>query len=434
MLYTFRFIGVVFPYLGGSLLLRTGTTSTGQKQKGVFSQQNLFLLIVLSLGHMLMHCFQQGWYIVLPSVKQAFGLSDIQYGAIESARAAANTAVQVPSGAVADILRKQWVIVAAGGLGGLGVAYVVLGLAPNYGVVLLAAVLVGISIALWHPPVLSVLSARLAARRGFAISLHGMGGNLGNAIGPLMLGITIGAIAWQTALWILAIPLVALALVLWIALRNVPGVEGETVDAKQYFSSVIGLLKNKVMLTLVISNGIRAMGTSSVFTFFSLYCREDLGFSDAKVGVYYMLMMVSGIASQPVLGYLSDRFGRRAVLIPSIMLLGLLQILLIWSGAGLGLALTAVCIGLFIYALGAIMQAAAMDATPVRTGGTTIALLMGSSALFMIPSPTIAGWISESYGIPSVFLYSGVLLLVSASVLFLLPKDRRSPVKGAESP
>jgi len=403
--------------------MSTSTPTTGTALKRVFSGKNLFLLFVLSLGHMLMHCFQQGWYIVLPSVKETFGLSDIQYGAIESTRSAANAAVLVPSGAVADILRKQWAIMATGGLVGLGVAYVVLGLAPNYGIVLLASILVGISTALWHPTALSVLSYRNASRRGLALSLHGMGGNLGNAIGPAMIGIIIGAIAWQTASWILAIPLILLALLLWVVLRKVPGVEGDKVGAKQYFSSVIGLLKNKVMLTLVVSNGLRAMGTVSVFAFFSLYCSKDLGFSSTKVGVYYMLMMASGIASQPFLGYLSDRFGRRSVMIPSIILLGLLQILIVWSGSGVGLVLVAICVGLFIYSVGAVIQAAAMDATPARTGGTTIALLMGSSALFQIPSPTIAGWLSESYGTPSVFLYSGALVLVSALVLLFLPKD-----------
>ena len=403
--------------------MSTSTQTTVTALKRVFSGQNLFLLFALSLGHMLMHCFQQGWYIVLPSVKETFGLSDIQYGVIESTRSAAYAALLVPSGFVADILRKHWVIAATGGLVGLGVAYIVLGLAPNYGIVLLAPILVGISTALWHPSALSVLSYRLASRRGLALSLHGMGGNLGNAIGPAMLGIIIGAIAWQTASWILAIPLILLALPLWVVLRKIPGVEGDKVGTKQYFSSVIGLLKNKVVLTLVVSNGVRSMGTVSVFTFFPLYCSEDLGFSSAKVGVYYMLMMASGIASQPFLGYLSDRFGRKAVMIPSLMLLGLLQILIVWSGSGVGLALVAICVGLFIYSVAAVIQAATMDATPTRTGGATIALLMGSSALFQIPSPTIAGLLSESYGTPSVFLYSGGLILTSALVLVFLPKD-----------
>ncbi len=359
----------------------------------------------------------------MPSMKETFGLSDIQYGAIESTRSAANAALLVPAGVVADILRRQWVIATAGGLVGLGVAYVVLGLAPNYGIVLLATILVGTSMALWHPSALSVLSYRLASRRGLALSLHGMGGNIGNAVGPAMFGIIIGAIAWQTASWMLAMPLILLALLMWIIMRKVPGVEGDEAGAKRYFSSIIGLLKNKVMLILVVSNGLRAMGTVSVFAFFSLYCSKDLGFSSAKVGFYYMLMMASGIASQPFLGYLSDRFGRRVVIIPSMMLLGLFQILIVWSGSGAGLVLAALCTGLFIYSVSILAQAAAMDATPPGAGGATIALLMGSAALFQIPSPTIAGALSESYGTPSVFLYSGALVLASALVLLFLPKD-----------
>ena len=93
--------------------MSTSTQTTVTALKRVFSGQNLFLLFALSLGHMLMHCFQQGWYIVLPSVKETFGLSDIQYGVIESTRSAAYAALLVPSGFVADILRKHWVIVFA---------------------------------------------------------------------------------------------------------------------------------------------------------------------------------------------------------------------------------------------------------------------------------------------------------------------------------
>jgi len=393
--------------------------------KRILSGQNLFLLVTLSLGHMLMHCFQQGWYVVMPSVKGAFGLSDIQYGAIESARSASNAALMLPAGVAADILRKQWVMATAGSLVGLGVAYVVLGLAPNYGFVLLASILVGISMALWHPAAISVLSYRLASRRGFAISLHGMGGNLGNAIGPAMLGIIIGVVSWQAASWALAIPLIVFALFMGVVLRNVPGVEGDRVGTRQYVASVVALLKNRVMLILVVSNGLRAMGTIGVLTFFSLYCSENLGFSSAKVGFYYMLMMISGTASQPLLGYLSDRFGRRVVMIPSMMLLGVLEILLVLSGSGIMLALVAVGTGLFIYSVTIVTQAAAMDATPARTGGATIALLMGSAALFQIPSPTVAGWLAEGYGTPAVFYYSGALVLASALVLLLLPKDSR---------
>ena len=400
--------------------------------KRVFNGQNLFLLVSLALGHTLMHCFQQGWYIILPSVKQTFGLSEIQYGGIESIRSASSTVVQIPSGMVSDILRKQWVIIVVSALLGVGVSYVILGLAPSYGSVLLAAIIVGISIAVWHPPALSVLSARLAERRGLALSIHGMGGNLGNAAGPAMMGVIIGAVAWQMAAWIMAIPMVLLALVLWRVLSGVPGWEGEGVTGRQYISTLKGLLRNRTLVGLVVSHAIRAMGTIGMFVFFSLYCREDLGFGPAKAGLYFTTMMASGIASQPLLGYLSDRFGRKIVLLPSLMLLGSFDILLVWSGSGVGLALVAICIGLFIYALGAVMQAAAMDVVPEEAGATAIALLFGISSLFTIPSATIAGWLSGTYGTPSVFIYSGLLVLLSAPVLIFLPIDGKKDAVDRE--
>jgi MFS family permease len=372
-----------------------------------------------------MHCFQQGWYIVLPSVKETFGLSDVQYGSIESIRSASSTAVQIPSGALSDMLRNQWVIIVVSALLGVGVAWAVLGLAPNYGTVFLAAILVGIGVALWHPPALSVLSARLAERRGLALSIHGMGGNLGNAVGPVMIGTIIGAIAWQKAAWIMAMPMVVLAILLWKVLSNVPGREGEGITGKQYISTITGLLKNRILLILVVSQGIRIMGTISIFAFFSLYCREDLGFGPAKAGLYFTIMMTSGILSQPLLGYLSDRFGRKIVSIPSLVLLGFFEIILVWAGSGVGLILVAVCIGLFIYAIAAIIQAAAMDVVPEEAGATTIAFMFGISGLFSIPSPTIAGWLSDTYGTPSVFLYSGGLVLLSALIMMFLPLDRK---------
>ncbi len=397
--------------------------STGKR---VFSGKNLFLLIALTLGHTLMHCVQQGWYIFLPSIKGTFGLSDVEYGAIESVRQAANSAIQIPAGALSDILCRQWAIIVSSALFGLGVAYGVLGLAPNYPTVLMAATIVGVSIALWHPAALSVLSARLSERRGLALSVHGMGGNLGNAVGPAVIGVIIGAMAWQAATWIMAIPMVLVAVVLYGVLRDTPGLSGKDGNGREYMSALKTLIRNRIIIGLVISGGFRAMGSNSIFAFFSLYCREALGFSPTKVGLYYALMMTSGIVSQPLLGYLSDRFGRKIVIVPSLVLMGAFDIILVWSGSGMGLALVAICIGLFIYAIGAIFQAAAMDIAPAEAGGTTIALLFGTSAMFTIPSPTIAGWLSQTYGMPWVFIYSGGLVLLSAFILMFLPMDRVS--------
>ena len=408
------------------------TENTTTARVRFLSGQQLFLLSALFLGHTLMHCFQWGWYIILPAVKASFGLSAVQYGAIDSTRAFAGGLTNFPAAVASDMFRKRWVAILTSGLIGLGLAYFLLGIAPNLAVVFLAAALVGISTAIWHPPALSTLSARVPERVGLALSIHGMGGNLGNAIGPLGLGLAIGALAWQSAAKVLAFPMVVLALVLWAVLRNSPGREGPTVDRKQYLVAIRELLKNKVVLGLVLSQGIQNMGTSSTVAFFSLYCQKDLGFSASKAGLYFAMLTASGIVSQPLMGYLSDRIGRKAVVVPALFLLGGFTSLLVWAGAGVGLLLVAACIGLFIYSKNAVIQAAAMDATDERTGAMTIGLVFASAFLFSTPAPTIAGALSNAYGTPSVFLYSGALMVLSAFIAWLLPMERPRRSAGSQ--
>jgi len=260
-----------------------------------------------------------------------------------------------------------------------------------------------------------------------------MGGNLGNAVGPLSLGALLGLLVWQRGAQIAAIPVICLAAVLFVALRNVRGRDGETIKLGQYAAAVKGLLRNKVLMGLVLSGGVRGMGTGSIFAFFPIYCREDLGFSTPRLGLYLFLLMISGIVSQPVLGILSDRIGRKAVLVPCLVLLGLFEMLLVWSGAGVGLMLVVVCMGLFIYSIGAIIQAAAMDVTGAETGAMTIGLLFGSTFLFTTPSPMIAGALASSFGTPSVFLYAGALVLLSALIVLWLPLRRAARASGEQA-
>lgn len=373
--------------------------------------QKLVLLLSLSLGHVLMHCFQQGWYMVMPSVKLSLGLTDVEYGGIDSTRSLTGAMVNLPAGAMSDMLRKHWVMILTSGLIGVALAYFILGMAPSYPVVLMAAALVGVSISLWHPPALSTLSSQLRDRLGFALSVHGMGGEIGNTIGPLGLGILIGAMAWQTASQMMAVPIIILAMLLWLVLRNFPGREGGSIGGRQYMAAVRELARNRLALGIVLSRGVLTLGTGGIFAFFSLYLRRDLGFDSTTASLYYATLMASGIVSQPVMGYLSDRQGRKAVIVPSVLLLGLFMMMLRWAGDGIGLLLTSIGIGLFIYSIGAILQAAAMEATDERTGALTISMLFASSSLFGIPAPMIAGTISAAHGTTAVFLYSGVLII-----------------------
>jgi MFS family permease len=106
------------------------------------------------------------------------------------------------------------------------------------------------------------------------------------------------------------------------------------------------------------------------------------------------------------------------------VLLGLFNMVLVIAGAGPGLVLTLLCIGIFVYALGAVVLAAAMDISGKTVGATTVGLLFGGNFVFGFISPLIAGQLRDSFGTMAVFWYSGAAVIASALIILLLPLRR----------
>ncbi len=394
----------------------TRDTRAAAKPPSVFSGQRLFVLSSLSIAHAFMHVVQQGYYVILPEVKAAFDLSPVQTGAVESARSLSNGLVNFPSGFASDLMRRQWALVVAVALGGVGAAFLVLGSAPNYAIAMVAAAMIGGTIAMWHPPAIAVLSAKLPERRGLALSIHGMGGNIGNALAPIVMGSLLAVMVWRNVAYVSAVPIILLGIVLWFTLRRSEGRGGKAGSVRAYIASVKVLLRNRSFIWLVASRSAMGMASTSIFTFFPIYLKEDLGLS--ALNIYTFFLMGSGTASQPFLGFFSDRYGRKLVIAPSLLLMAGSALALIWASPGIALAAAIIGVGLFIYAVSAIFQAAAVDISGTETSAAAVGLLTGISFLFVTVSPTIAGVLSRNYGNKAVFIYSaGLLVLATALVL-----------------
>ena len=186
---------------------------------------------------------------------------------------------------------------------------------------------------------------------------------------------------------------------------------------RSYFGSISALLKNRVLQALLAISVVRSMGLSAIQVFLPVYLREDLEFSPAKVAVYLSLAQVVGVGAQPAMGYLSDRFGRKAVLLPAMTALGLLFLALRFADPGVQLLLTILCLGGFLYSLHEISIAAAMDVSAEDVQATAASLIYGASFIGAI-SPVIAGAIVDASGATSdAFLYGGAMALLGAAVL-----------------
>ncbi|MFQ5852109.1 MAG: hypothetical protein ACE5JU_16180 [Candidatus Binatia bacterium] len=110
--------------------------------------ERLRLLGVVTGGHFAVHWFQQLFPVVLPSVKVGLGLSDVQVGALTSARQMTQGTLNLPSGMLADGLVPYRAVIMASALLFMGIGYLVLGLVSAFIWALLAAGLVGLGTAL----------------------------------------------------------------------------------------------------------------------------------------------------------------------------------------------------------------------------------------------------------------------------------------------
>ena len=108
--------------------------------------------------------------------------------------------VNLVAGYAADRLPHRWAAILGVSMAMVGVFYFVLGVAPNLGVIVFAAVMSSIAVTFWHPSAIGALARRFVNRRGLSISLHGAGGSIGETLGPLIAGVLLSYLTWRVIL------------------------------------------------------------------------------------------------------------------------------------------------------------------------------------------------------------------------------------------
>jgi FSR family fosmidomycin resistance protein-like MFS transporter len=388
----------------------------------------LKLLAVVTGGHFGIHWFQQIFPVILPSLKAQLGLSDVQVGALSSVRQLINGAMDLPCGILADSLARRRAPLLASALLAMGVGYSLMGLIPVFALLLFASGLIGLGTALWHPAAAASLSNSFPERRATALSVHGMGATVSDTLTPLIAGFALLSVSWTSFLAVQIFPALVIALLVWGGLARQFGQEKLPVALSARLRGVIALAKNSTFLGITLATSFMQMGRVIVITFLPIYLQEHLGYSPFALGIYIALLHAMGTVSQPIMGHLSDRFGRKAVLFPSFITLGLLFALLAVAAPGIPLGLVVGAIGLFFYTLLNITVAATMDVAGSELQATTYGL---SSLLMQIatsPTPMAAGWLIGIYGIHSSFLVAAASTIVGA--LLLLPLKLFRGTKG----
>ncbi len=391
-------------------------------------------MVGLAVGHGIKHFYSQAFLLLLPSVKAYLGLSDVEVGLIGTTRTIFGAAVNIPAGILSDMWRSKVGLILTGSLSSIAVGYVFIGSAPSYWLLLLGVAVTGAGASIWHAPAFGTLAVVYPTRRATSFAVHRMGGSSGDSLAPLVIGLLLGGVAfwglewngldWRALSYIMVAPAGLAALVVYLAFRNMEGGGGGSPTFGAYVRSAKSMMTNSTVISMVGISGVRSMAHNSLNIFLVIYMSEDLGFSDFKIGYHIALLTLFGVVSSPILGWASDRIGRRPVLFVSLSCMAVLVFSLLSFGTGWSFTLILALIGLFLYSVSPIMMAAAVDATKRGAEASGVALMFAGSATLGAISPVIAGRLREVFGMDGVFYYAAIIVTVVALATLVVPLRR----------
>jgi MFS family permease len=380
-------------------------------------------VVLVGIGHGGTHWIAGTFYILVPFITRHLGLSYAEAGLMVAVFHAASGTAAIGSGALIDIFGRQ-VMFQIGALVVGAAALLAFGATIELVALCVLVALIGATNNLWHPAAISYLSARYPANRGYALSVHALGANLGDSLAPLLAGAALLAFTWQGAAMINAVPafLAAGAIALVLARDSAPvhGGAHHGMDVGEYVAALARVFRDRAVLWLCLTAGLRTMTQVGLFVFLPLYLIDDVGVGPLMLGFTMTMLQVGGVIAAPIAGTASDRIGRRPVaragLAASTVLVAVLtlidnQILFI---AGVSL------LGFAMFALRPVFHSWMMDLTPPSLGGSATSMMFGTQALLSALTPAVGGLIADRWGLITVFYaLAGVLLLANLMVLAL---------------
>ncbi|HEX4779589.1 MAG TPA: MFS transporter [Usitatibacter sp.] len=391
---------------------------------------------LITLGHALTHWYPSTFYLILPIIGRELGLSYSQIGLIMTCQYVAGAVANVPGGIIVDTVGRKGALMALS-LFWVGFPYLLMGFSHGYLMLLACVALVGFGNSLWHPTAIPTLARRFPERKGLVLSIHGMGGNVGDALAPLAVGALLATLTWREVVVLNVIPGLVMSLLLLVFLGTLR-IGGRRRDAtaevepgqglSQYFSGLPALFRNRSLLLLTASSAFRSMTQNALLTFLPVYLAYEMKLNPFWVGAGMFALQAAGFTATPIAGYLSDRMGRRHIMMTSMFMSGVVLVFMALAGKSQAFIAFVAVLGFFLYAIRPVLQAWLLESTPKNMGGTSIGILFGAQALGASIAPLLGGMVADRWGLTMTFWFlAGTIVFAN---LFILLMPAHEPAKA----
>jgi FSR family fosmidomycin resistance protein-like MFS transporter len=282
------------------------------------------VLLAISFSHLLNDTIQSLLPAIYPLLKESFSLTFAQVGLITFCFQVTASLLQPFVGHVTD--RRPFPYSLPAGMASSLSGLLLLSVANDFYVVLVAAALIGLGSSVFHPESSRVARMASGGRHGLAQSVFQVGGNLGTAIGPLLAAFIVVPYGRPSVAWFALIALVAIVVLFNIsrwrireAERLVLAMRDEHAHSHDDPARRVGRRAYYVLALLIVLMFSKFIYLTSMSNYYTFYLIHHFGVSVPQSQVllfaYLGALAVGTIAGGPI----GDRIGRKTVILVSVL-------------------------------------------------------------------------------------------------------------------
>lgn len=401
------------------------------------------VVVVLSfLGWVFLYSGRTILSPVLGAIGAEWRLDKAQLGLISSVFFFAYTAMQIPTGLLADRFGRKGLLVAGFLL--FGMATGLSGMAPSYGVFLALGALAGLGQGTYYPTQYALSSAVIPrSRRALGSAVINSGMAVGISLGLLVSSFTTFRLewGWRAPFLVMAVPIVLAALLFARYVHEQPAAPGEQqgaggragYKAREPQAPSLQAVLSRRLLGLYAVNFTSLYGFFVILTWLPYYLEVERGFPAEATGVISSLVPWASIPGALLVSAISDRTGRRLHLVRALLVLAALSIAgIAYSQSRVVLFACLILYGLVgKLAVDPLVVALTSDWAPRERMATAMAFLNFAGMASSVLAPYVTGYLAALTGrMDLAFFIAGLLLLAGFGIAVALP-DRPRPVPAA---
>ena len=389
-------------------------------QESTLTQASTFpFVLALTFAHLLNDVMQSLIPAIYPIIKTTYGLSFGQVGLITLAFQLTASLLQPVVGIYTDRRPSPYSTIV--GMACTLVGLLVLSRAGSFGALLLGSAIVGTGSSIFHPEAVRMARAASGGRHGFAQSLFQVGGQTGQAIGPLLAAFIVVPRGQSSLAWFSVIALVAMLVLYrvgsWYQAHSLQMAKqngGRKAGGKTLRSPIATTIPVLVLIVLMFS---KSAYTSSLSNYLTFYFIEKFHIGVQTSQVLLFVFLVSQAVGSLIGGYVGDRVGRHEIIWFSI--LGALPFTLVLPYVGLTASVVLiVLIGMIMASAFPAILVYALDLLPGKVGmvaGAFYGLTFGLGAL----SAAMLGKVADLTSLSAVYVACSYLPLIGLMTWFL---------------